>query len=88
MTVPVVADRVMRARRETQCPACRAWIRPGQHIARCPGGLWLHASCFIGHRHNRDGQCHLPVSAAEILTRGQGSLADPVPHDGHDLEDE
>jgi hypothetical protein len=52
--VPVVADRVMRARRESTCTLCSGLIRVGQQIARCPGGLWVHCSCFIGHRHNLD----------------------------------
>jgi hypothetical protein len=52
--VPVLADRVMRARRETRCPDCFGWIRVGQQIARCPGGVWFHASCFIGHTHDTD----------------------------------
>jgi hypothetical protein len=49
--IPVLADRVMKARRESECPACCDLVRIGQMIARCPGGLWMHASCFIGHRH-------------------------------------
>jgi ribosomal protein L37AE/L43A len=60
-TIPVLANRVMRARRETECPRCSRVIRIGQMIARCPGGLWMHCSCYIangGHRHNTDdGQC-------------------------------
>jgi hypothetical protein len=52
--VPVLADRVMKARRETTCTLCSCVIRTGQLIARCPGGLWVHCSCFIGHRHNLD----------------------------------
>lgn len=52
--VPVVADRVMKARKETQCSICHGWIRVGQLIARCPGRVWMHASCFIGHRHDAD----------------------------------
>jgi hypothetical protein len=53
-TVPVVAVRVMRARRESACTLCGAVILVGQQIARCPGGLWVHAGCFIGHQHNLD----------------------------------
>jgi hypothetical protein len=54
MTTPVLATRVRKARRESTCPACRGPIRVGQLIARCPGGLWQHASCFIGHAHQLD----------------------------------
>lgn len=50
--VPVLADRVMKARHESVCALCQGLVRVGQLIARCPGGLWVHASCFIGHRHN------------------------------------
>jgi hypothetical protein len=39
--IPVLADRVMRARRESTCPTCRGPIHIGHQIARCPGGLWI-----------------------------------------------
>jgi hypothetical protein len=52
--VPVLADRVMRARRESTCSLCGDVVRVGQQIARCPGGLWTHCSCFLTHRHNLD----------------------------------
>lgn len=52
--IPVLADRVMKARRESTCSLCSGVVQVGQLIARCPGGLWVHCSCFIGHRHNRD----------------------------------
>jgi hypothetical protein len=58
--IPVLADRTCRARREGTCPACRGPILVGQYIARCPGRVWLHASCFVangGHTHNSDGAC-------------------------------
>jgi hypothetical protein len=58
-TVPVVADRVMKARRESVCSLCGDVVKPGMQIARCPGGLWVHCSCFIGHRH------HIDVPATE-----------------------
>jgi hypothetical protein len=61
-TVPVLADRVMKARRESTCVACSGPVRVGQRIARCAGGLWLHLACFIGHRHNLDGRCDRQVS--------------------------
>jgi hypothetical protein len=57
MTTPVLADRVMKARRESTCPACRGPVRVGNPIARCPGRQWLHLSCYIasgGHRHHID----------------------------------
>jgi hypothetical protein len=57
MTVPVLADRVMKARRESTCPACGGIVRPGSQIARCPGRLWFHIACYIadgGHRHAID----------------------------------
>lgn len=52
--VPVVATHVRKARRESACPICSGPIRVGQQIARCPGNLWMHCSCFIGHQHERD----------------------------------
>ena len=52
--VPVVADRVMKARKESVCSLCSGLVTPGQLIARCPGGLWVHATCFLGHKHNLD----------------------------------
>jgi len=52
--VPVVATKVRKARHETTCPTCRGPILVGQQIAKCPGGLWQHASCFLGHRHLLD----------------------------------
>jgi hypothetical protein len=50
MTTPALASRVMKARRETQCPACRAWILVGDLIARTTLG-WLHAGCAIARMH-------------------------------------
>jgi hypothetical protein len=41
-----LATRVIKARRETQCPACRDWILTGQLIAKTTLG-WLHATCAI-----------------------------------------
>lgn len=46
-TAPVLATRVMKARRETMCPACQAPITIGQLIAKC--GYWMHAACLIEH---------------------------------------
>jgi hypothetical protein len=56
----VLADRTMRARREGTCPVCHGPILVGQPIARCPGRVWMHASCYVahgGHRHHVDGTC-------------------------------
>ncbi len=47
-----LATRVMRVRRETICPLCRAPIHVGQLIAKC--GLWAHAACIIGHQHSTE----------------------------------
>jgi hypothetical protein len=49
MTAPVLPTRVMRARRAGTCPLCKGPIHVGQVIAKC--GVWMHASCLIGHRH-------------------------------------
>lgn len=51
MTTPrlPLADRVMKARRESTCPACVAPIRVGQRIAHC-GDAWVHVPCAVGRR--------------------------------------
>jgi hypothetical protein len=49
MTGPVLASRVMKARRESLCALCETPIRPGQLIAKC--GVWVHARCLIDHNH-------------------------------------
>jgi hypothetical protein len=50
-----LADRVMKARRESACPACGAPVRIGQRIAHC-GDAWVHLACAIkdqpGHAVN------------------------------------
>lgn len=51
MTGPEVATRVMKARRVSECPACRRTITVGQLIAKC--GYWMHASCAIEHQHDQ-----------------------------------
>jgi len=44
------ADRVMRARKESICPACHAPVGVGVLIGRV-GGRWLHVDpCIIGPR--------------------------------------
>lgn len=52
MTGRLLADRVMKARRESTCPSCRGPIRVGQLIARC--GVWMHAACLIEHQRDHD----------------------------------
>ena len=52
--LPVLATHVRKARHESTCTLCSGVIRVGQQIARCPGGLWVHCSCFLGHKHNLD----------------------------------
>ena len=47
MTGPVLADRVMRARRQGTCPLCRGPVRIGQQIARMGPGCWVHSGCLI-----------------------------------------
>lgn len=61
-SIPVVADRVMKARRTSTCILCGDLIQVGQPIARCPGKVWVHVACFIGHRHNTD---HDPSTEGE-----------------------
>jgi hypothetical protein len=62
MTIPVLATNVRKARFQSTCPTCRGPVLVGQQIARCSGGLWQHASCYLaggGHRHyaDRPGEC-------------------------------
>jgi hypothetical protein len=40
------ASRVMRARHDSECPMCFAWIRPGQQIAKVHG-IWLCIRCAL-----------------------------------------
>jgi hypothetical protein len=63
--VPVLATHVRKARRESQCPICGGWVKVGAMIARCPGGIWMHCSCFVGHLHERDqpGEVCTAISA-------------------------
>jgi hypothetical protein len=53
MTVPELASRVRKARRETMCPACYRPVRVGDLIARTTLG-WLHAGCAIARQHEHD----------------------------------
>ena len=46
MTAPAkLATRVMRARRESTCPVCRAPIHVGQQIAKL--GIWQHIEHIV-----------------------------------------
>lgn len=48
MTRLPLADRVMKARRDSTCPLCTEPVRQGQLIARC-GIAWYHAACVARH---------------------------------------
>jgi hypothetical protein len=48
---PQLATRVMKARRESVCPACRRPVRIGDQIAKTTLG-WLHVQCAIGRQHD------------------------------------
>lgn len=53
MTTPILARRVMKARRETICPVCGEPIRVGMYIAYTD--RWQHAACVIvRQRYVRD----------------------------------
>jgi hypothetical protein len=56
VNAPIVADRVMRARRTSVCPACSEPIRVGQSIARA--GYWMHTECLIERNHGTDETDH------------------------------
>jgi hypothetical protein len=45
VTAPILADRVMKARRESVCVYCWRLIRVGDLIAKT--GTWVHARCAI-----------------------------------------
>lgn len=53
MTPPLLADRVMKARRESICVICKQPIRIGQLIART--GAWVHAQCAINRYRQEIG---------------------------------
>ena len=59
MTGPLLASRVMKARRAGTCPICRGPIRVGDLIAKTV--KWAHAGCVIARRYysgSDDGQHH------------------------------
>jgi hypothetical protein len=71
MSTPVVADRVMRARRSSICPDCQEPIKPGQLIAR--RGYWMHARCLIDHQRIKGAAMHAdPDLIATETRRGSG----------------
>ena len=45
------ATHVRKARHDSECPLCYAWIRPGQQIAKVHG-IWLCIRCALEHKHN------------------------------------
>lgn len=45
MTAPLLASRVMKARRTGTCPICRGPIRVGEQIAKTV--KWAHAGCVV-----------------------------------------
>lgn len=51
---PVLADRVMKARRQSTCPLCRGPVHIGNLIARLGPGLWVHAHCLANRHHEDD----------------------------------
>ena len=51
MTAPGLATRVMKARRQTLCPACLRPVNVGALIAKTTLG-WLHARCAITRQHD------------------------------------
>ena len=54
MTPPVLASRVMKARRESVCPLCREPVRIGQLIAKTV--KWAHAGCVIAGLYNTSNE--------------------------------
>jgi hypothetical protein len=49
MTGPLLASRVMKARRQSTCPICRGPIRVGDSIAKTV--KWAHTGCVIASRY-------------------------------------
>jgi hypothetical protein len=82
--LPVLADRVVKARWEGTCIICRGPILIGQYIARCPGRCWAHCSCWVrdGHRHNLDGAfpagSHSTPAATSAGAKRSGNRGQPV----------
>jgi hypothetical protein len=50
MTGPLLASRVMKARKPSRCPLCRDLVHVGQQIGRTPIG-WCHTQCIINKAH-------------------------------------
>ena len=49
MTGPILASRVMKARRPGTCAICRGPIRVGERIAKTV--RWAHLGCVIASRY-------------------------------------
>ncbi len=47
-TPALLADRTMRARRESMCASCKEPVQVGQSISRV--GTWMHTQCAIERR--------------------------------------
>jgi hypothetical protein len=77
MTV-ALADRVMRARRETLCPVCLQPMKVGQLIARY--GTWQH----VEHVIERQREGHGPLLSAVKAPGGRVALVD---HNGDQVAD-
>jgi len=61
LTVTQLASRVMKARGESICPACRHPIGPGVQIGQV-GGEWLHVvPCITGGRMPMIGPSNEPA---------------------------
>jgi hypothetical protein len=54
VNAPLLASRVMKARRESTCPICRGSVRVGDLIAKTV--RWAHAGCTIASQHYGTGQ--------------------------------
>ena len=54
MTAPLLATRVMRARRPGICPLCRSPILVGQQIGKT--GFWAHVTCIIARNSERPAE--------------------------------
>lgn len=53
MTAPIVAERVMKARRDSVCPACGCRIRTGDQIAKYRG-QWEHVEHVLKRQRQAD----------------------------------
>ena len=54
MTMPVLAERVRKARAESICRKCKSPIGVGVRIGKVPGVGWCHVTpCITGGRQRR-----------------------------------